>query len=85
MKIILTIVLILTAALSMILLLGDKTKSEINTEPKENFITSTSVLWSEQIVSVEHDGHLFVVVATTDRSGGLGITHHPDCICNENK
>lgn len=58
-------------------------KGASSDEPQGNFKTSTEVLWDEHVVTVEHDGHMFVVIGTTDMRGGLGIEHHPECSCNE--
>lgn len=51
--------------------------------PQDEKVKSRSELNRHSgLLTVEHDGHRFVIYSTLN---GAGVTHHPDCPCGEAK
>ena len=60
----------------------NKEDQSIETNIKSNIISRTNIggAWQESLVlvTIRHDGHLFIICERFDKGG---IIHHPDCPC----
>lgn len=63
----------------------DNISKDINNQKKQGSVLSkTDINWAEDIKTVFHDGHKWVIVShVTVNTGTVSMLHHPDCGCEK--
>ena len=63
----------------------DNISKEVNNQKKTDAVLAvTDINWSQDIKTVSHDGHKWVVLSYCAGNGGaVSMLHHPDCGCGK--
>ena len=58
---------------------------EINNQKEtSSVLVTTEINWAQDIRTIRHDGHKWVVIShSTGNTGALSMLHHPDCECGK--